>query len=102
MIVKPKLDKNFTIISNNIARNRNLTSHAKAATIYIASLPNDKLINIKDICKELNVGKRTAQYAIQNLVDEEIIKKIQYRNEKGQFTSGFSIIFINNEADKTL
>lgn len=100
MIVRQKLKENFTIISNKIIRDKNLSLQSKMLAVLLASLPKDWVVNTKWLATELNISVRAAQYALRELIDANYIIKLQHQNKDGKYDKGWTIIFVKNEENE--
>ncbi|MBS4275598.1 helix-turn-helix domain-containing protein [Campylobacter vulpis] len=100
MIVKQKLKNNFTIVSNDIIKHKDLNDKAKLVAIFMASLPENWVVNAKHIANEMGYSVRVVQNAIKDLIDAQIISKIIHKDEAGKFKRGYSVIFVNNDEEE--
>lgn len=98
MIVKENLSTNFTIISNDIVRSKDLSINAKMLAVLLCSLPKDWIVNNTHLSKELGISPRTLQRAFKELVSLNFIKKMQVM-DKGtkKFTRDFAIVFVGKD-----
>ncbi|TQR31814.1 hypothetical protein DMB92_05345 [Campylobacter sp. MIT 99-7217] len=95
MIVKQELKENFTIVSNEIIRSKELSNNAKLLAVLLCSLPQNWAVNTQHLSKELNLGLRSVQRAFKELIDLNFIQKVQIIDEKtNKFTNSFSVVFI--------
>jgi hypothetical protein len=84
-------DDSFTIVTNNILRNKNLSMSAKGLLCTIFSLPPEwdySFNGLVAICKE---GKAAVRNAINELKDSKYIKISQSRNEKGYYQYKYTV-----------
>lgn len=84
-------DDTFTIVTNNILRNKNLSLSAKGLLCTMLSLPPEWDYSFKGlvaICKE---GKASVRNAINELKDAKYIKISQSRNEKGYYQYKYTV-----------
>ena len=106
MIIKDNLKENFTIVSNEIIRSKDLSINAKMLAVLLCSLPKNWLVNTKHLSNELGLGIRSVQRAFKELVDLNFIKKVQMIDESSnKFTNSYSIVFVGkneNEINKSL
>lgn len=100
MIVRQKLKNNFTIISNDIIKHKDLNDKAKLVAIFISSLPQNWVVNVKHIANEMGYSVRVVQNAIKDLIDAEIISKMIHKDREGKFKRGYSVIFVNNDEEE--
>lgn len=84
-------DDSFTVVTNNILRNKNLSMSAKGLLCTIFSLPPEwdySFNGLVAICKE---GKAAVRNAINELKDSKYIKISQSRNEKGYYQYKYTV-----------
>lgn len=84
-------DDSFTVITNNILRNKELSNSAKGLLCTILSLPPDwdySFNGLVAICKE---GKSAIRNTINELKYAKYIKISQYRNEKGYYQYKYTV-----------
>lgn len=89
-IYKVRHYSNFTQISNNIIRNRELSDGAFRAFAVLLSHSEDWKFSIKSYAHEMDIGEGRASRYIHELMDAGHIEEIQDRNEKGQFVHGYN------------
>ena len=84
-------DDSFTVVTNNILRNKKLSMSAKGLLCTIFSLPPEwdySFNGLVAICKE---GKAAVRNAINELKDSKYIKISQSRNEKGYYQYKYTV-----------
>lgn len=84
-------DDTFTVVTNNILRNKNLSLSAKGLLCTMLSLPPEwdySFNGLVAICKE---GKASVRNAINELKDAKYIKISQSRNEKGYYQYKYTV-----------
>ncbi|KAA6234371.1 hypothetical protein FMM56_01040 [Campylobacter sp. LR264d] len=100
MIFKEKYEDNFSIIPNEIIKNNELSAMARMVAIYLLSLPKNWKVKLNYIAKELNISYNTCNKYIKELVANEILEKIQLKDNEGKFVDEFIYsIKINNQKD---
>lgn len=100
MIIKAKITKNFTQVSNELINHPHLSNTAKLLCIKILSLPENWRLNTKYLANFLGLGVRATQKYLRELIDVGIFEKAQELDEKnGQYTKNFSIIFCDNDEE---
>ncbi|KAA6231209.1 hypothetical protein FMM58_03795 [Campylobacter sp. LR291e] len=100
MIFKEKYEDNFSIIPNEIIKNNELSAMARIVAIYLLSLPKNWKVKLNYIAKELNISYNTCNKYIKELVANEILEKIQLKDNEGKFVDEFIYsIKINNQKD---
>lgn len=94
MIIKAKITKNFTQVSNELINHPHLSNNAKLLCIKILSLPSSWRVNTKYLANFLGLGVRATQKYLRELIDVGIFEKAQELDEKtAKYTQNFTIIF---------
>ncbi|HEO8743291.1 TPA: hypothetical protein R1X36_000679 [Campylobacter upsaliensis] len=94
MIIKAKITKNFTQVSNELINHPHLSNNAKLLCIKILSLPENWRLNTKYLANFLGLGVRATQKYLRELIDVGIFEKAQELDEKSaKYTQNFTIIF---------
>ena len=84
-------DDSFTVVTNNILRNKDLSMSAKGLLCTIFSLPPEwdySFNGLVSICKE---GKAAVRNAINELKEVKYIKISQFRNAKGYYQYKYTV-----------
>lgn len=101
MIIKAKITKNFTQVSNELINHPHLSNNAKLLCIKILSLPNSWRVNTKYLANFLGLSVRTTQRYLRELIDVGIFEKAQELDEKSaKYTQNFTIIFNSFEEEE--
>lgn len=102
MIIKAKITKNFTQVSNELINHPHLSNNAKLLCIKILSLPSSWRVNTKYLANFLGLSVRTTQRYLRELIDVGIFEKAQELDEKSaKYTQNFTIIFSSfNDEEK--
>lgn len=85
MIIKQKKNKNFTILSNEIFMNNNISARAKGVYAYIMTLPNDWKIYKSEIYNHFSEGRTAIDTAFKELEDVGYISKKRIQTKNGTF-----------------
>ena len=80
------IKKNFTIIPNDIIRNKNISDRARFIFCYMASMPDDWKFYQGAMAKELGYTKDTLRKYIEELLETGYLYREQ-RREEGKFDS---------------
>ena len=80
------IKKNFTIIPNDIIRNKNISDRARFIFCYMASMPDDWKFYQGAMAKELGYTKDTLRKYIEELLTTGYLHREQ-RREEGKFDS---------------
>ena len=81
-----EIKKNFTIIPNDIIRNKNISDRARFIFCYMASMPDDWKFYQGAMAKELGYTKDTLRKYIEELLTTGYLYREQ-RREEGKFDS---------------
>jgi hypothetical protein len=81
-----KIKDNFTIIPNDIIRNKNISDRARFIFCYMASMPDDWKFYQGVMAKELGYTKDTLRKYIEELLETGYLNREQ-RREVGKFDS---------------
>lgn len=101
MIIKAKITKNFTQVSNELINHPHLSNNAKLLCIKILSLPSSWRVNTKYLANFLGLGVRATQKYLRELIDVGIFEKAQELDEKtAKYTQNFTIIFNSFEEEE--
>lgn len=101
MIIKAKITKNFTQVSNELINHPHLSNNAKLLCIKILSLPSSWRVNTKYLAIFLGLGVRATQKYLRELIDVGIFEKAQELDEKtAKYTQNFTIIFNSFEEEE--
>lgn len=80
------IKKNFTIIPNDVIRNKNISDRARFIFCYMASMPEDWKFYQGAMAKELGYTKDTLRKYIEELLETGYLYREQ-RREEGKFDS---------------
>ena len=101
MIIKAKITKNFTQVSNELINHPHLSNNAKLLCIKILSLPETWRVNTKYLANFLGLSVRTTQRYLRELIDVGIFEKAQELDEKtAKYTQNFTVIFNSFEEEE--
>ena len=101
MIIKAKITKNFTQVSNELINHPHLSNNAKLLCIKILSLPNSWRVNTKYLANFLGLSVRSTQRYFRELIDVGIFEKAQELEKKSaKYTQNFTIIFNSFEDEE--
>ncbi len=84
MIVRSKVNQNYTIVKNEILRNGNMSLKAKGLLCLILSLPPDWVIYKTQLSQFSSDGRDATTGAFNELVEMGYITAMKLVNEKGQ------------------
>lgn len=99
MIVRRKKANNFTIICNEVLKNKNLSARAKGIWAYLMTLPDDWQISKLELVKNFTEGRDAFNRAFIELEKAGYIVKERKRIESGLY-DGWE--YIVNETTDTL
>lgn len=84
-IFRVKVDKNFTILSNALLQDRELSSKSKGVLVTILSLPPDWDINYASILNLIPEGIKFLRTVIKELSELGYIEILQVRQADGKW-----------------
>lgn len=91
-IIRVIKNKNYSVIANNIFRDKNISLKAKGLLGLLLSLPNDWNLNIMGLTKITKEGKHSISSTITELIDNKYIERNTLR-EKGMFKGYQYIVY---------
>ena len=86
--------KNYSIVSNHILRNGNISLKAKGLLIYLLHLPDDWDISLKGLCLCLKEGKDAINHAIKELIEFKYITRKE--KKRNNLKSGYDYYVFEN------
>ncbi len=89
---------NFTIVDNEILRDKTISLKAKAIHITVMSLPDNWDFSVKGIAEIVKEGRTAVSTAINELKEHGYCEYIKKRNDKGHFVHNY--IFYQSKALK--
>jgi uncharacterized phage protein (TIGR02220 family) len=85
---RKKMSDNFTTISNDLIKNRELSWKARGILTYILSLPDDWDINLEELAKHSDKdGVDSFRSGWKELQDKGYVNRERIRNEAGKIVS---------------
>ena len=88
----PSPEDHFSLISNSIARNPNITLKTKGVYIYLRSHREGWSMSTERIAEALNVSRATIGRAVNELIEHGYLVREQSRGEGGMFGSSDYIV----------
>lgn len=86
-VLKNKTQGNYTIVSQNIMRDRNLSLTERGMLLTLLSLPDNWNFTIKGLCQILPDGKAKISNTLNSLIEKGYITREQNRDSGGKFDS---------------
>lgn len=86
-ILKNKTQGNYTIVSQNIMRDTNLSLSERGMLLTLLSLPDNWHLTIMGLCQILPDGKEKISKTLNSLIGKGYVTRIQSRGNRGQFDS---------------
>ena len=86
-VLKNKTQGNFTIVSQSIMRDRNLSIAERGMLITLLSLPDNRHLTIKGLCEILPDGKDKKGSTLNSLIDKGYVIRERSMGENGKFDS---------------
>lgn len=92
MIIKKKEHKhNYTCVSNEILRRKDLSMQAKGLLVYLLSLPADWEIHKSEVWKHFANGRDAVYRAFEELERKGYIQGKTYRDKLGRFQHQYTV-----------
>lgn len=85
-IIRHKSNSNFSVINNEVLRDKNLSWKAKGLFAYLMTLPNDWKIHIREVVKHSSTGEKATYNAMNELIKNKYAKRI-WKKKSGKFKS---------------
>ena len=82
-ILKNKTQGNYTVVSQNIMRDRNLSLTERGMLLTLLSLPDNWNLTIKGLCQILPDGKDRVSKTLNSLIEKGYITREQNRDGGG-------------------
>lgn len=102
VVVKRKLRNNFTMVSNDILRNKSISLKAKGLMCYLLSLPDDTEIKKTKLHLELKDGRDAVISAFNELIESRYITVEQTVDEElKQFAYVYTIYDVPQTGETT-
>jgi hypothetical protein len=92
-IIKRRIEKNFTTISNDLINNKDLTLEEKGLLIYILSLPDDWHLYKNSLPSRTGEKPGTIDRIFKSLQEKGYIVSAQIKNSTGQFKGWDHVVF---------
>lgn len=86
-ISKDKTRGNYTVVSQNIMRDKSLSLTERGMLLTLLSLPDSWQLTIKGLCQILPDGKDKVSKTLNSLIDKGYITREQSRDGGGKFNS---------------
>lgn len=99
-IYRVEHNKNYTIINNYIAKDKNLSWKAKGIWMYAFSRPDDWEFHLNDLLNQSTDGRESVRTGIKELEENGYLHRVQKR-DKGQFSNA-DLIFYETPLKKSL
>ena len=85
-IIKSEIRSNFTIVPNEVIRDRTLSPNALALYVLLASKSNEWQFYHSALANEMNISEKTLRKYIGELIEKEYLVQVERRNE-GKFAT---------------
>lgn len=86
-VLKNKTQGNYTVVSMNIMKDRNLSLSERGMLLTLLSLPDNWHLTIMGLCQILPDGKDRISKTLNSLIDKGYVTREQGRNNGGKFDS---------------
>lgn len=90
-IIRNESQRNFTVINNNILKNKNLSLKGRGMLVTLLGLPDNWEFSESGLEKIFNDGITSIRTALKELEKEGYLKRNKMRNDKGQFVTEWVI-----------
>lgn len=99
-VIKNKLKKDFSIIPNAIICDEDISIEARFMYIYLASKPDDWVVQHEDIKQIMRIKSRTsmAKYALE-LINSGWASRTLRKGEGGSFNGGYDYVLHHEKID---
>ena len=84
---------NFTIVNNEILRDKNLSLKAKGLLCFMLHLPSDWKFNEKGLCTVTGEGLTSIKSGLKELEKAKYLYRVKARADKGSFSSMMYYLF---------
>lgn len=82
-ITRRKYDKGFTMVANDFLKDSNLSWKAKGLIVYVSMLPDDWVLNMRDLINRATDGRDSLYSGIKELEKSGYCAKTMRRNQDG-------------------
>lgn len=86
-VLKNKTQGNYTVVSMNIMKDKNLSLTERGMLLTLLSLPDNWHLTIMGLCQILPDGKDRISKTLNSLIDKGYVTREQGRNNGGKFDS---------------
>ena len=86
-VLKNKTQGTYTIVSQNIMRDKNLTLTERGMLLTLLSLPDNWHLTIKGLTQILPDGKDRISNTLNSLIEKGYVTRVQSRGIRGKFDS---------------
>ena len=94
-IFKSKTDIPYTIIANQVLKDKDLSLQAKGLFAYLQSLPPDWVINKNELVRNHTNGKHATTAAFKELEDKGLVFKVEQIRKNGMFSHNEYCVYPN-------
>ena len=88
-----KKSDGFTIVSNTLIRDSNLSLKARGLLIFMLQLPEDWVFTESGLCKVTGEGSYSIRSGLKELMDHKYLYRLQTKNENGSFGNMIYYLF---------
>ena len=86
-VLKNTTQGNYTIVSQNIMKNKNLSLNERGMLLTLLSLPDNWHLTIAGLCQILPDGKDKVSKTLNSLISKGYVTREQNRESRGKFGS---------------
>lgn len=100
LIKRTRRNNNFTIVNNNILRDKTMSFEAKGMLCYILSLPDNWVLHTSHLIKEFNIGRHYLKRCFDEIEAAGYMAKLGMIKGKGNRFEGFNYMFYDESVLK--
>ena len=86
-VLKNKTQGTYTIVSQNVMRDKNLSLSERGMLLTLLSLPDNWHLTIKGLSQILPDGKDKISNTLNSLIEKGYVTRVQSRGIRGKFDS---------------
>ena len=87
IVRSPRLERDFTIISNRVLRDPHMSYRARGVLAYILSMPDNWRTNAETLARQGLEGRDAIRAAINELIAAGFARRVKSQDERGRYTT---------------
>ena len=84
-MLKNKIQDNFTLVPNELFKNKDLSVQARFLCFYLLSLPANWKLNLDVVSATLGIARSSLSKYVKELLNAGILQRVRIRSQKGEF-----------------